>query len=257
MCQGRGPRKDKKNKIIKNKLKENVIYLFFHGCTSSKWKFPDPGLNPSCSCHLPHSCSNTGSFNPLCQGQGSDLRLSSDQSHCSRILNPLGHSGSSTSAHPDAPQSFAPTSYFWHLLETIFQNLYGFIIYSHNIFSYSIALCHSQLSGPSRNIERGREGKRERELERGEEEKAGVGEEGGREYQLSSLSVYTPDVCLMGRPGWDPRTGPVRFLQTCNHLIPLARCPSRASHQQWQVLCRHAGLFIHNIKARNEYNLKA
>ena len=39
------------------------------------WKFLGQGLNPSCSCHLCHSCSNTRSFNPLCQA--------GDQTHAS------------------------------------------------------------------------------------------------------------------------------------------------------------------------------
>ena len=40
-------------------LVKTRLYLFFNGCPYSIWKFPDQGLNLSCS------CDNMGSFNPL------------------------------------------------------------------------------------------------------------------------------------------------------------------------------------------------
>ena len=39
---------------------------FGFGCTQHIWTFPGYGLNLSCICHLSHSCSNAGPFNPLC-----------------------------------------------------------------------------------------------------------------------------------------------------------------------------------------------
>ena len=43
------------------------FYLFlFYGLGHAIWKFLGQTLNPSHSCDLNHSCSNTGSFNPLC-----------------------------------------------------------------------------------------------------------------------------------------------------------------------------------------------
>lgn len=50
---------------------------------------------------------------------------------------------------------------------------------------------------------------------------------------------------------------PVRILQTCNPLVPLGTCPSRASLRHLPVICRQAGLFIQEIKADNECNLEA
>ena len=41
------------------------MFCPFFGHTHSIWKLPGQGLNPSHSCDLCHSCSNTGSFNPL------------------------------------------------------------------------------------------------------------------------------------------------------------------------------------------------
>ena len=38
------------------------------------WKFPGPTLNLSHSCNLHHSCSNTGSFNPLCRARNQVTR---------------------------------------------------------------------------------------------------------------------------------------------------------------------------------------
>ena len=54
------------------------------------------GLNLSYRCNLHHSCGNSGSFNPLCQGRGTNPCLCSDPSCCSWILNPLHHSRNSS-----------------------------------------------------------------------------------------------------------------------------------------------------------------
>ena len=70
------------------------ICFVFYGCTHSIWKFLDQGLNRSCSCNLCHSCHNNGSFNH-CSWVGSNPCLCSNQSCCSRILNPLYHSRNS------------------------------------------------------------------------------------------------------------------------------------------------------------------
>ena len=39
-----------------------IKYLYFFGLIHSIWNFPGQGLNPSCSCNLCHSCSNTRSL---------------------------------------------------------------------------------------------------------------------------------------------------------------------------------------------------
>ena len=52
------------------------------------------GLNPSCSCNLHHSCGNEGSL-ALCTRTGIESAPLHNLSHCSWILNPLGHSENS------------------------------------------------------------------------------------------------------------------------------------------------------------------
>ena len=47
------------------------------------------------SCDLRCRCSNAGSFNPTAPARGADLHLHSDLSRCTRVLNPLSHSGNS------------------------------------------------------------------------------------------------------------------------------------------------------------------
>ena len=63
-------------------------------------KFPGQGLNPSHSCDLHLSGSNTGSFNLLGQVRGSNPRLCSNLSCCSRILNCLRHNKNSSTTLP-------------------------------------------------------------------------------------------------------------------------------------------------------------
>ena len=65
----------------------------FYGHTPSLREFPGQGQNLSHSCNLPHSCSNSGSFNPLRRSGGLNLHLCSESRHCGQILNPQYHSG--------------------------------------------------------------------------------------------------------------------------------------------------------------------
>ena len=48
---------------------QDFSFLFFNGFTCDIWKFPVWGWDKSHCCDLHHSCSNTGSFNPLNQDQ--------------------------------------------------------------------------------------------------------------------------------------------------------------------------------------------
>ena len=41
------------------------FFVFFDGCTQGIWKFLGKGLDPSCSCNLPCSCSKVRSFNTV------------------------------------------------------------------------------------------------------------------------------------------------------------------------------------------------
>ena len=55
------------------------------------WKFPGQGLNLSHNGNLHRICGNAPPFSPMHWALGSNSLLCSDQSHCSRILNPLHH----------------------------------------------------------------------------------------------------------------------------------------------------------------------
>ena len=46
-----------------------IIFLFFNGHTCGIWMFPGQRVNPSRCCTLHCTCSNTGSFNLLCQAR--------------------------------------------------------------------------------------------------------------------------------------------------------------------------------------------
>ena len=67
--------------------KDNL--LFFSRLHPQCMEAPRPGMESSCS------CSNAGSFNSLCRGQGSNLYLHSKLSCCSQTLNPVCHSRNS------------------------------------------------------------------------------------------------------------------------------------------------------------------
>jgi len=54
---------------------------------------PGPGIESEPQLYLCHSCSNTGSFNPL--GWGLNSCLLHEVSCCSYLLNPLHYSGNS------------------------------------------------------------------------------------------------------------------------------------------------------------------
>ena len=70
-----------------------VFFLFFYGLPCGIGQFPGQGPNPSRSCDLRRSFGNVRSFNPLHWVGALNLRLHSDLSHCTQILNPLCHSG--------------------------------------------------------------------------------------------------------------------------------------------------------------------
>ena len=72
-------------------FKERFRFSFkLYGCTLGIWKFPGQELNPSLS-----SC-NVGSFNSWCWASDqTDTSAATDQSRCSRMPNPLHHSGNS------------------------------------------------------------------------------------------------------------------------------------------------------------------
>ena len=59
------------------------------------WRFLGQGLNPSRSCNLCHSCSNTRSFNPLCQAREWTCTSLSNLSYYSLIFHLLCHSRNS------------------------------------------------------------------------------------------------------------------------------------------------------------------
>ena len=67
--------KTKQNKKVKMLNKDKMFsfwhndFFFFFGHTLSIWTFPGQGLNPSQSCKLHHSCSNTRSLTH-CAGLG-------------------------------------------------------------------------------------------------------------------------------------------------------------------------------------------
>ena len=67
------------------------LFFFFFGCTHGIWKFPDQGLNPSCSCNAHHSCGNAQSLTHCARPEIKPALL--QRKH--QILNPLCHSGNS------------------------------------------------------------------------------------------------------------------------------------------------------------------
>lgn len=69
------------------------FFFLFYNHTSGIWKLPSQGLNLNSRCALHSSCGNAESFNPLPWTRDQTPCLSSDPSCCSRLLNPVYHSG--------------------------------------------------------------------------------------------------------------------------------------------------------------------
>uniref|UniRef100_A0A8D1PF60 RRM domain-containing protein n=1 Tax=Sus scrofa TaxID=9823 RepID=A0A8D1PF60_PIG len=54
-------------------------FVLIYGSSHGIWKVPGQGLNLSHRCHLPHTCSNAGSFNPLCWARGQTYASSANR----------------------------------------------------------------------------------------------------------------------------------------------------------------------------------
>ena len=67
-----------------------ILFFFFWAAFCSMWKFLGQGLNLSCNCDLCCSCSNAGSFNPLCQARDQICRNNvRSLIHCTTMETPL------------------------------------------------------------------------------------------------------------------------------------------------------------------------
>lgn len=89
-----------------NLMGELFLSFFLFGHTHGIRKFPGQGSNPSHSCDLRHSFSNTGSLNPLCQVWGvqpvpQQLPKLLQRQH--QVLAPPCHSGNSKARFTRTP----------------------------------------------------------------------------------------------------------------------------------------------------------
>ena len=98
-------------------LKAFHVFVFvFLMAAPPAYESSRPGIELRHSCDLHHSCSNAGSFNPLCWAGDPTHTSSSDPSCYSQILNPLHHGGNS--------QAFLSFFFFFKYL-----NFFGLFVF--------------------------------------------------------------------------------------------------------------------------------
>ena len=97
-----------------------VFFLFW-----LHMEFPGQGSDPSHSWDLCQSCRNSGSFNPLCQGQGANLHPGPAE----YAANPLVPQG-----ELQQPTNFDTLSFHFHSIKNTFQFPFCIFYLTHELF---------------------------------------------------------------------------------------------------------------------------